>query len=231
MKKISKILGVVMCLALVLSMLPMSASAAENYVEFTVDSLGLEDQAYTASTATVSGVGVEWIQLGNYGDGIQMRDKEGKTSMFWNTTAVAGKITKIEFTYSDSKNTYNNDNCMQIKFGNAAQGADYSTTLTTTADVKEYTVTPTGDYSFFYIEWDYGYSSYWKSIKVYYAEGGSTQNPGTDNPGTDTPGTDNPGTENPAPTGDNTPIVALTSVMVFAVVALAVLVIGKKRMI
>ena len=225
MKKLSKILGVALCLALVLSMLPVGASAAENYVEFTVDSLGLEDQAYTASTATVGGVGVEWIQLGNYGDGIQMRDKDGKTSMFWSTTAFAGGITKIELTYSDSKQTYNNDNCMIVNFGKSAQGADYSTTLTTTSGNKEYTITPNAtDYTFFYIEWDYGYSSYWKSIKVYYNEGG---NAGTTPDTPDTP--DTPVT--PDPTGDYTPVVALTSVIAVAVVALAVLVIGKKRVI
>jgi hypothetical protein len=38
----------------------------------------------------------------------------------------------------------------------------------TIAGEKVYTITPNGDYSFFYIEWDTGYSSYWDSIKVYY---------------------------------------------------------------
>ena len=170
MKKLSKILAVVLCLVMAVSLLTFGASAAEEKsVEFTVDSLGLESQAYTASTNTVDGVAVEWIQLGNYGDGIQMRDKDGKTSMFWNTSAVNGNITKIEFTYSDSKKTYDNNN-MIVNFGKEAKGADDAQVLVTSKDSKTYTVTPKGDYSFFYIEWDTGYSSYWKSIKVYYAE-------------------------------------------------------------
>ena len=104
MKKLSKIFAVVLCLALVLSVLPMAVSAAtEKCVEFTVDSLGLPSQSYTANTATVDGVDVEWIQLGNYGSGIQMRDKDGKTSMFWNTSAMPNKIIKIEFTFNSGK--------------------------------------------------------------------------------------------------------------------------------
>ena len=192
MKKLSKIFAVVLCLTMVLAMLPMGASAAtEKYVEFTVDSLGLAEQSYTASTATVGGVDVEWIQLGNYGSGIQMRDKDGKTSMFWNTSAVPGQITKIEFTYNGAKKTYA-DNNMIVNFGNEAQGADCAMTLTTVADQKSYTITPEGDFSFFYIEWDTGYSSYWDSIKVYYSEGETGGEEPGENPG-ETPAPSTPG--------------------------------------
>ena len=180
MKKISKILAVVLCLALALSVLPMAVSAAtEKCVEFTVDSLGLPSQSYTANTATVDGVDVEWIQLGNYGSGIQMRDKNGNTSMFWNNAAVDGKITKIEFTYSDSKDVSYDDNKMIVNFGSAAKGADDQQNLLTIAGEKVYTITPNGDYSFFYIEWDTGYTSYWKSIKVYYNDNGSGSGSGS----------------------------------------------------
>jgi hypothetical protein len=159
---------------MIMAILPVGVSAAtEKYVEFTVESLGLEENAYTATTNTVDGVDVEWIQLGNYGNGIQMRDKDGKTSMFWNNSAVSGKITKIEFTYSDTKNTYD-DNYMIVNFGKTAKGADCAKKLVTSASTKSYEIAPDGDYKFFYIEWDTGYSSYWKSIKVYYeAESGN----------------------------------------------------------
>ena len=57
--KLRRALALAMAMVLCLSMLPMSAFAAnENYVEFTVDSLGLKSQAYTASTTTVDGVAV-----------------------------------------------------------------------------------------------------------------------------------------------------------------------------
>ena len=172
MKKISKILAVALCLVFALSMLPMVASAADQSVEFTVDSLGLEYKQYTAGTTTVDGIGVEWIQLGNYGNGIQMRDKEGNTSMFWNTSATPGAITKIEFTYNSVKSVYN-DNKMIVNFGTEAKGADCAKTLVTAKGTSTYEIIPDGDYTFFYIEWDTSFSSYWDSIKVYYGETGS----------------------------------------------------------
>lgn len=144
------------------------------YIEYTVDTLGLESQAYTSTTGTVSGVGVEWVQLGNYGNGIQMRDKDGKTSMFWNTEAMPANITKIEFTYSSSKSVYS-DNNMIVNFGTEAKGADDAQVLVTDENATSYVITPNGDYEYFYIEWDTGYSSYWDSIKVYYeVETGNT---------------------------------------------------------
>ena len=224
MKKLSKIFAVVLVLALALSMMPFGAAAAEEkYVELTVDSMGLTSQAYGDGTATVNGAAIEWFHVGNYGDGIQMRDKESEgkgPSKIWNTVALPGKITKIELTYSDSKSTYDNPDCMIWTFGNAVKGADYTTKLSTVTTTKSYTITPTGDYTFFYLEWDYGYTSYWKSIKVYYEEattGGET-------------GDETGGDNTPDATGDNTAIVAMTTAMVMSVAALAVLVIGKKRM-
>lgn len=193
MKKLSKIFAVVLCMAMLLCMLPMGASAAENYVEFTVDSLGLTSNSYTAGTNTVSGVGVEWIQLGNYGNGIQMRDKDGKTSMFWNTSALGSGIKKIELTYSDTKDvTYANPDSVIFNFGNEAKGSTYSTKLSTEAGVKTYTITPDQtNYTYFYMEHDLGYTFYWKSIKVYYngtvsggGNGGSTPTPETPAPET-----------------------------------------------
>ncbi len=171
MKKISKILAAVLCMTIAMSMLVIGGSATtEKSVDFTVDSLGLKPQSYTADTTTVDGIAVEWIQLGNYGNGIQMRDKEGNTSMFWNTSAFPGGITKIEFTYNTAKSTYA-DNKMIVNFGNEAKGADCAKTLVTVKGTKSYTITPDADdYSFFYIEWDTSYSSYWDSIKVYYNE-------------------------------------------------------------
>ena len=186
MKKISKILAVVLCLALALSVLPMAVSAAtEKCVEFTADSLGLTSNSYTAGTNTVDGVGVEWIQLGNYGDGIQMRDSEKngewRTSMFWNTSAFGSGITKIELTYSDSKSvTHANPDAVIFNFGNAAKGDAYSTKLSTEVDVKTYTIIPNAStYTYFYMEHDLGFTFYWKSIKVYYNDNGSGSGSGS----------------------------------------------------
>ena len=240
MKKLSAILAVALVLVMVLAMLPMNAAAAENYIEYTVDSLGLPSQSYTANTATVGGVAVEWIQLGNYGDGIQVRDKNGNTSKFWNTAAFPGGITKIELVYSDSKDvTHSNPDCVIFNFGNSAKGADYSTKLSTTAGEKTYTITPNANtYTYFYMEHDLGYTMYWKSIKVYYSEAvQETTAPATTAPATTAPETTaaagttgaTAGTQAPDATGDNSGIISMTVVMALAVTALAVLVIGNKK--
>lgn len=208
MKKLSKLFAVVLCLAMVLAMLPMTVSAAtETCVEFTVDSLGLKSQNYTAGTNTVGGVGVEWVQLGNYGDGIQMRDSEKngewRTSMFWNTSAMGVGITKIELTYSTSKEVgYDNPDAVIFNFGNEAKGADYSTTLSTTKGVKTYTITPDADtYTYFYMEHDLGYTFYWDSIKVYY-NGDGSETPDTP----DTPVTPDDPTDPTDPDTPDTPV-------------------------
>lgn len=200
MKKLSKIFAVVLCLAMVLSMMTMAVSAAptEKSVEFTVDSLGLKSQEYTAGTNTVGGVGVEWIQLGNYGDGIQMRDSEKngewRTSMFWNTSALGSGITKIELTYSANKEVkYANENAVIFNFGTSAKDDAYSTKLSTTAGTKTYTITPNAStYTYFYMEHDLGYTMYWDSIKVYYNDNGSGSGNGGNN------GNQNPVTPPPA---------------------------------
>ena len=127
MKKLSKIFAVVLCLAMVMALMPLGVSAAtEKYVEFTVDSLGLASQSYTADSKTVGGIAVEWIQLGNYGNGIQVRDKNGNTSMFWNTSAMGSGITKIELTYSATQEVkYDNANAVIFNFGNEVKGVPY----------------------------------------------------------------------------------------------------------
>ena len=174
MKKISKIFAVVLCLAMAVSMLAMGVSAAtEKCVEFTVDSLGLKSQSYTAGTTTVDGVAVEWIQLGNYGNGIQVRDSDKGTSMFWNTDAFPGGITKIELTYSDTKDVkYANENAVIFNFGNTAKGADYTAKLSTVIGEKSYTIIPNAEtYTYFYMEHDWGNTFYWKSITIVLVDG------------------------------------------------------------
>lgn len=199
MKKISKILAVVLCLALALSIIPMAASAAtEKSVDLTVDALGMESNVYGDGTNTVGGVAIQWEHVGNYGDGLQMRDKEGKgPSKMWNTSALGSGITKIELTYSANKNVqYANADCVIFTFGNDVKGDTYSTKLSTTAGVKTYTIVPDANtYTYFYLEHDLGYTLYWDSIKVYYNDGGSQGGNQGGNSGTQEPVTP-PATEN-----------------------------------
>ena len=98
-------------------------------VTFTVDSLGIASSTYAGGTTTVDGVAVEFIQIGNYGNGIQVRDKNGNTSKLWNTQATGAGITKIEFTYSSTQAvSYSNPDMMIVKFGNSTAVDAYQTT-------------------------------------------------------------------------------------------------------
>ena len=148
-------------------------------VELTVDSLGVASQSYAAGTATVGGVSFEFIQIGNYGDGIQVRDKNGNTSTLWNTTAFGSAIKEIVLVYSDSKDvTYANPDCEIFTFGNAMGEATCTVKLSTEAGVKTYTITPDAEtYTFFKFEHDLGYTMYWKSITIVLVDG-STVTPG-----------------------------------------------------
>ena len=141
-------------------------------VELTVDSLGLESNSYAANTVTVGGVALEFIQLGNYGDGIQCRDKNGNTTQLWNTAATTKGIARIELVYSDSKDVaYSNADAVIFSFGNEAGNYTYTTKLSTTAGEKTYVITPdSDDYTFFKMEHDLGYTFYWKSITIVFAE-------------------------------------------------------------
>ena len=143
-----------------------------NSVVLTVDSLGIASQNYATSTKTVDGVDLQFIQIGNYGDGIQMRDKNGNTSTLWNTSAIDRKIARIELVYSATKDVqYANANAVIFSFGDAVDNLTYTTKLSTTAGVKTYTITPDAEtYTFFKLEHDLGYTFYWESITIVFAE-------------------------------------------------------------
>ena len=127
------------------------------------------------ATATVGGVALSYIHIGGYGDGLQMRDSEKngvqRTTQLWNTTAFAGGIQKIELTYATSKEVaHSNPDAVIFSFGTSTAVDAYTTKLSTTSGVKTYTVTPdAATYTFFKLEHDLGYTFYWDSIKVYYA--------------------------------------------------------------
>lgn len=161
-------------------------------IELTVDSLGLASQSYTSTTATVGGVGFEWIQLGNYGDGIQVRDKDGNTSSLWNTTAFPAAIKSIELVASSTKSTYDNADCAIYTFGNAVDNHTCTVKLTTVKGTSTYTITPDAEtYTFFRFEHDLSYTQYWESITIVLVNGDVVTPPaGGDDSGDDTTGGD-----------------------------------------
>ena len=121
----------------------------------TADKLGLG--AYANGTGTVDGVGIEWVELGSFGNGIQLR----KNSQIWNTTALSKTIKNIEIVCNADKDTYTNAEWFDISFGTEMKPATSVVKWGTEKGVKEYVITPTvTDATYFFInkiKSDYSY--------------------------------------------------------------------------
>ena len=140
----------------------------DSYV-LTAENLGLG--AYGAGTKTVNGVEWGYTELGSFGDGIQMRIKEGKVASLWNNTATTKPIKEIRLTYSDTKSTYDNTAAFDFDFGTSTDVDTYKAQLDTVKNVKEYVVTPNAEtYTHFKMTLNLTYSFYWKSIEVVLAD-------------------------------------------------------------
>ena len=139
-------------------------------VELTVDSLGIASQTYASSTATVNGVAFEFIQIGNYGNGIQMRIKEGRTGSIWNKTAVDTGIKSLKLTHSATKNTYDTEKWMKVEFANTADFANAEVIyLDGVKGQKDYEVTPSvATYKYVRFSSEATFTSYWSSIIIDY---------------------------------------------------------------
>ena len=140
-----------------------------NKVTLTADNMGLG--AYAAGTVTVGGVEFGYTELGSFGDGIQMRQKNGNIASLWNNTAFSAPIAKIELVYSATKDTYNNSGAFTFKFGNSTDALTESVLLDTVKDTKTYTVTPNGEYTYFNMTLNLTYSFYWDSITIVLVDG------------------------------------------------------------
>lgn len=140
-------------------------------VTLSVDSLSLKSQSYANGTATVDGVAFAYTELGNYGDGIQMRNKNGKTSSFNNTDAFAKGITKIEFNYNASKANFSNADALKIEFANSVDFSDAETKmLSTVKSTTAYEITPdVATYTFVRMTININYSLYFDSIVIHLA--------------------------------------------------------------
>ena len=254
MKKLSKIFAVALCLAMVLAILPMGAAAASETV--TLDFSGLTQQGVEITDTGLevfqkAGAGdvLTAVELTKVYDGNGTGGAFPNTAGFLKcgtgkvdgamTLTFAKKVVKVEITchdwYTKSDSYPTNSNTIAVN-GGEAKLAPYTTDATmgvlsfdiAAANTVSIVLDNTGS--------SYGRAFISKMVVTFEeatqnppAGGDNTQNPpaGGDNTQTPPAGGD---TEKPDDAGDNTAIVAMTSVMAVAVVALAVLVIGKKRM-
>lgn len=147
-----------------------------NTVIVTAESLGIVGKTYGDSAAegvVINGVTFKFEELCENGSGIQTRNKNGKASKIWNTTATNKPIAKLIVKLYDGKAGFSNKDTHTITFGNAVNGNAYSTTLSTVKDQYEYEIIPdAATYTFFTFAHNasYTYSSYFESITVVYAQ-------------------------------------------------------------
>jgi len=85
-------------------------ASGDGVLELTVDSLAIPNETYYTGAATVEGIALDLTQIGNYGDGIQMRDKDGKTVSVSKSTTT----TQATLTLPAGKNLLKDDNYYKI---------------------------------------------------------------------------------------------------------------------
>lgn len=92
------------------------ASAAVTSIEITAETLGLS--GYAAGTASASGVNFSYNELADLGNGIQWRNKDGKNSAIWNTTAMPSAIESIELHFNTNvSNNQSNSTKARLSVG------------------------------------------------------------------------------------------------------------------
>ena len=150
--------------------------AAANVVKLTPETL----MGYTGTAMSYgdgeheySSVTYQWIELGSFGDGIQMRNKNGKQSTVWNKTAYSKVIEELILKPNTNKMKNNGENCLKISFAKTADFADAEEHTVSYTAGQNITVTPTmKDAVFFKIAQNstYTYSQYYAEFDVCVAE-------------------------------------------------------------
>ncbi|MBE6532929.1 MAG: hypothetical protein E7676_05440 [Ruminococcaceae bacterium] len=121
---------------------------------------------YAEGEKRVEGITFGFTELGDYGNGIQWRTKNGKTSTLWNKTELPYGIKKIVFVYNADK-TPRIENMLSIAFGNDATVSAYTATLTGVDGTMTYEIVPdVATYKFFKISYTASGSLYFDEINI-----------------------------------------------------------------
>lgn len=94
--------------------------------------------SYGDGNATVNEVKFVWVEIGAYGNGLQMRTKNGKSSTIYNEDALPGALKSIKITLDSGKQVYANEHALTFSFGDSAACNKKTITWDTVADQKTY---------------------------------------------------------------------------------------------
>ena len=134
------------------------------------------NMSYGDGEGTVGNIKFGFIECGAYGNGIQMRTKNGKSSTIWNKDALPGALKQIKITLNADKQVYANEHALTFYFGaNADFTTDYtwvtSVTWDTVADQKSYTIDVNmGGAIYFKLVHSITYSLYVDSVELVFQE-------------------------------------------------------------
>lgn len=113
----------------------VEGSVFDGTVNLTSTNMGLGN--YAAGEVTVEGVKFGYTELGDYGNGIQWRNKNGNIGSLWNETELPYGIKKIVIVYNAS-NDAPAEKLLTIVFGDNA----YTVDLTGVSGQKTYEIVP-----------------------------------------------------------------------------------------
>ncbi len=147
-------------------------------INLTVTSLNAPTAYSTSNTsATVDGVEFTYVQIANYGNGLQWRTKDGVSGSLWNSTALPGKLIKIVLIPNQTKmGDYSNEYTLALGNTNACND---KTMNVATNGKNTVTITIEGSYTYFKLTHANTFTQYFDAIEVYYgaSEGGEVTPP------------------------------------------------------
>lgn len=94
--------------------------------------------AYKDGEGTIGGIKFNYIGCGAYGNGIQMRTKNGKSSTIYNVDVLPGAVKTVKINLNKDKTVYDNEHALTFSFGSTAECADKSITWDTVKDTLAY---------------------------------------------------------------------------------------------
>lgn len=123
---------------------------------------------YGDGEVLIDDITFSYIECAAYGNGIQMRTKNGKSSTIMNVDELLLPLKSIDIKLNDGKQVYDNEHALTFTFGAVAEDLGNEVTLDTVADQLEYTVMVPEEVEayFFKLQHSFNYSLYVDSITL-----------------------------------------------------------------
>lgn len=95
---------------------------------------------YGDGTADINDITFNYEELGAYGNGMQMRTKDGKSSTIYNVDELPAALKQIKITIHEGKDGYANEHALNFYVGKDNKVEDATIVWDTEKDVAQYTL-------------------------------------------------------------------------------------------